>query len=257
MRALISAQMLAADSGACLVVLWKRDHHLNCRFEELFEKPEHVMAVFHVRANRFYRLLNFLLCRLFPRRLEQSDIEMMNKQNADFLDLARGESLMIRTYSRFYCDCDYSLLQPLPWVRQKVARYALKQNQVVGVHIRRTDHNVSIANSPDELFVEAMQSELERRPDTTFFLATDSPAVEKLMCRVFADRIISHPKTSLDRNNAEAIKDALVDLYCLAECRKLIGSYWSSFTDTAAAMKRIEVKIIRADKGPETGPVRA
>ena len=42
------------------------------------------------------------------------------------------------------------------------------------------------------------------------------------------------------------MQDALIDLWCLAASRKIIGSYWSSFTDTAADMGGIE-KVIAGD----------
>ena len=40
--------------------------------------------------------------------------------------------------------------------------------------------------------------------------------------------------------------DARLDLYCLAATDKLIGSYWSSFTDIAADMRGIE-KVIAGE----------
>ena len=43
------------------------------------------------------------------------------------------------------------------------------------------------------------------------------------------------------------MQDALLDLYCLAAAKKLIGSYWSSFTDIAADMKGIEKVIAGED----------
>ena len=41
--------------------------------------------------------------------------------------------------------------------------------------------------------------------------------------------------------------DALLDLYCLAACKKIIGSYFSSFTDTAASLGGIEKLIAGID----------
>jgi hypothetical protein len=79
------------------------------------------------------------------------------------------------------------------------------------------------------------------------FLATDSPDEEKRLREIFAYRIITHPKRSVDRQNPQAIKDALIDLFCLSKCKKIIGSYWSSFTETACELNNIERVIIRKD----------
>ena len=53
------------------------------------------------------------------------------------------------------------------------------------------------------------------------------------------------------------VQDALVDLYALANCRKIFGSYRSSFTDTAAAIFNTPLNILRSpprnhqgDSGP-------
>ena len=42
-----------------------------------------------------------------------------------------------------------------------------------------------------------------------------------------------------------AIKDALIDLYGLSRCRLILGSYWSSFSETAAAIGGSELLIVR------------
>jgi hypothetical protein len=46
------------------------------------------------------------------------------------------------------------------------------------------------------------------------------------------------------RGARQAARDAVVDLYCLAGCRKLLGSYYSTFTDTAAAIHGIPLEIV-------------
>jgi DNA-directed RNA polymerase subunit N (RpoN/RPB10) len=89
-----------------------------------------------------------------------------------------------------------------------------------------------------------MRAEQASDPAVTFFLATDSPQVAATMFEEFGARVLQHPKKSLSRDDPEAIRDALIDLYCLANCRKLIGSYWSSFTDTAWEMRQIEHVIV-------------
>ena len=51
MRTLISARMLAADVSASLFVLWKLDQHLNCRFDELFERSGDIKGIIHLPAD--------------------------------------------------------------------------------------------------------------------------------------------------------------------------------------------------------------
>jgi len=63
----------------------------------------------------------------------------------------------------------------------------------------------------------------------------------------FPGKIITYPKRVLERDNPLAAQDALIDLYCLSRCRKLIGSHWSSFTDVAWQIRGIERLIIKEE----------
>ena len=109
----------------------------------------------------------------------------------------------------------------------------------VGVHIRRTDNVQAAAVSTLDRFMALMQAELAAWPDTRFFVATDEPAVLRQLQQTFGQRVWEHPKRAYARNDPKANVDAVVDLYALAATRKLIGSHWSSFTDTAAELRGI------------------
>ncbi len=102
-----------------------------------------------------------------------------------------------------------------------------------GVHIRRTDNAVSMGKSTTEQFIAEMEKELSLHPETRFFLATDDQTEEDRLRALFPGKIISNQSRTIDRNSVAGMHDALLDLYCLAACDKLIGSYWSSFTDIA------------------------
>ncbi len=83
----------------------------------------------------------------------------------------------------------------------------------------------AIENSPTELFLAAMHREVEADPGVTFFLATDSPQEEYTMQAAFPNHIVTHEKQSLHRDDPAAIKDAVIDLFVLSKCRKIIGKY--------------------------------
>jgi len=84
-----------------------------------------------------------------------------------------------------------------------------------------------------------MKKELEADPDTMFYLATDDKQEEAALREVFPNRILSNEDRCLRRDSVDGMHDALLDLYCLASTRKIIGSYFSSFTDIAADMHKI------------------
>jgi len=134
-----------------------------------------------------------------------------------------------------------NMLRPAADIRKRVhdlPRYC------VGVHVRRTD-NFHIWHSPLELFFEALDLRLFRVPDTVFFLATDDPSVEDAFVERYGrERILTHPKRSLQRRHRVAIQDALVDLLHLAQTEEIYGSFGSAFSELAGLFRRQPVHIL-------------
>lgn len=104
---------------------------------------------------------------------------------------------------------------------------------------------MSIKYSPSELFLEAIEKEIENNSAVKFYLATDDSQEEKLITERFGDRICTYKKRSVDRNTEVAIVDAMIDLTNLASCYKIYGSYYSSFSDVAAIWGNIEKKVLK------------
>lgn len=92
-----------------------------------------------------------------------------------------------------------------------------REENMIGVHVRRTDNRRSIAHSPIEKFIEYINQEIKKDNNVKFFLATDDSSVEIKLQTIVPNKIIVHRKKSLDRNNPLAIQDAVIDLYCLAK----------------------------------------
>lgn len=74
-------------------------------------------------------------------------------------------------------------------------------------------------------------------------LATDDPAIEYAIKERFPDRVVVRPKV-FARDKAAGVRDALVDLLLLSRCRRILGSHWSSFSETAAEIGGIDLEIV-------------
>ena len=143
--------------------------------------------------------------------------------------------------------------------------YFVPQLKAFGVNCRRLN-TASVYHKPDSsvhdemiswlrkgyYVIALMKKELDQYPETCFFLATDDNKEEALLRKTFPGRIISNELRVQERNSVEGMQDALVDLWCLAASSKIIGSFWSSFTDTAADMRGIE-KVIDGDEKTKEG----
>lgn len=76
------------------------------------------------------------------------------------------------------------------------------------------------------------------------FLSSDSKENIIRLSKLFPNNIFYHESPSYDRNDNEAIKNAVIDLFCLSKTNKIYGSYCSSFSEVAAEMGQIEYNAV-------------
>lgn len=242
MRAINSAYLLAKERGDKLTVIWFENKELGCPFHELFKKNNEIRII-NIRSKwNLVKLWYQFTCGFVNN-------EAIRAHKGDgLLDEAFRKSLKKRTYiateEHFYPCHDYHLFVPTDEIIAKIKAITDRfQGNAVGVHIRRTDNGPAMAKSTTEAFVRAMERELADNPETKFYLATDDFKEEENLRKHFGDIIISNENRDLSRDSISGIKDAMLDLYGLASTRKIIGSYFSSFTDIAADMKGIPKEI--------------
>jgi hypothetical protein len=164
-------------------------------------------------------------------------------------NVGKGHTLIIESFSRFYPHTSvFSDFKPTKEIAKRVnERIVGFDEHVVGVHIRRTDNKKSVARSPDEAFIAQMRVELENDPEVRFYLATDSAEVKQKFAKIFGDKIIT-TQFFTTRTTVEGVQEALVELYALAATRKILGSYWSSYSTTAAELSGIPLHRVVGDR---------
>jgi hypothetical protein len=250
MQALDSAIALARKTGAELRVIWYRSANLNSSFEDLFVVPAVVGRITEIdlykwRGRVRRRLYRKYFQTVFDLYLEHRQIPA---DDATLESLVRDQCVYITAYRRFYENGPlFADFIPVPALQALIDVHAISFSNTVGVHVRRTDNRYASDHSPIEMFIDLMRGEVAADDATRFFVATDSPDAEALLNTEFPGRVVTHPKRRLDRNDHLAIEDAVVDLYCLSRCRKLLGSYWSSFSETAWQLGGIEKTIVYRD----------
>lgn len=115
-----------------------------------------------------------------------------------------------------------------------------KQENLVGVHIRRTDHKSCIENSPLELFVDKMDELIEQDKNVHFFLATDDKKTQEYLMAKYGCRIIVQNKV-WGRDTKKAMWGGILDCLCLSKCKVILGSCGSVFSNFAAKCGGIEM----------------
>ena len=136
----------------------------------------------------------------------------------------------------------FDCFRPIKALQERIDRQALRLGQkCMGVHIRRTDNAKAIADSPTEAFIERMKQESD---DTIFYLATDSEDVKRQLRGIFGDSRIITSQSKADRGSVSGMQDALVELYTLGRCGHILGSSFSTFAMTAAAVGRAHFECV-------------
>lgn len=252
LRVLLSAIQTASQTSGGICVEWDDNSECRARFDQLFlpidngslrVTPRHWWAT---PARKRNALWPFLVRAAMGYRIQRESYVPQSPQ--EFREIASCKKrVFISSGSQL---CEYSRacidrLVPQDDIQKNISRLTARfAKTTVGVHIRRTDNALSIAHSPIEAFRRALDNEIRQNFNVRFFLATDDENVKKRLQQEYPDRIITQ-RTSAGRDTLQGMKEAVADLFCLAATQRIIGSYWSSFTDTAAELGNIPLTIAK------------
>lgn len=235
-----------------LTILWHKWWHCNCRFHDLFKQlpspytpvNELVMQLKDIPGNR----LNFNIPQML-RSLWYDYSFLPGAPSDQFEELTKGkQNVYVNKDNRFWKEeTHYSsfarFFKPTDELQSRIDEVTRDWNgKVVGLHIRRTDNLESIKQSPMEHFYEVIEKEIGRERDMRFYLATDDEKVKNDLKGRYGERIITLP-LCLRRNSLQGMKDAVVDLYCLASTKKIYGSSQSTYSIFASKLFDIELEI--------------
>jgi len=263
MRVIASGLWLKEKLRTDLVVIWNENYELSCPYNLLFEENDIFLIRQKARKYHYVKTSN-------QTSLSQKlATKIINKligvdyciQEPDFYNLIwKGKLDMCNAVKKhkvtYIQTCQefgdnlfaFQNFKPILPIREKIGLITKKFTaHTTGVHIRRLDHVISIQYSPIELFINKMRAELDNQKNTKFFLCTDDAEVEKAIIAVFGDKIITYEK-ELSRQTIKGMQDALVDLYCLSSTKKILGSYWSSYSDIASRLNNIELEVLKTSK---------
>jgi hypothetical protein len=254
MRVLASCIALSQRLRHEVTVLWVRNKELNCSYYDLFEPIDGII----IKEYNYIPRWNKLALRTRAKKLTDAyssfdlqfadeEIKKLKGLKSDMVKLIiNAHSVYIDTCQHFYGDESFlAYLKPVALLTAEIERrVAIISSNYVGVHIRRGDNQNAINVSKREIFIAMMKEQITQEADTKFFLATDDRQEVKVLKQVFGDRII-YFASGLKRNKPKHIAQALIDLMVLSKSKDIIGSYYSSFSDVAAAYGGINLRVAK------------
>ena len=253
MRVIRSAYALALETGADVRVAFAENAECRCRFEDVFAKIELPSGNFHIipaglldapPSRRNFHLPQ--IARTFFYDLQLNGFAAYGKEELLRLPVA-CKRIYISTCYEFFGSAPemQSLFKPSVAVNEALRgiteRFA---GRMVGLHVRTTDNAPAVSKSPYKLFEEAARRELEKHPETIFFLATDGSEVKRRFVSEFGSRVITS-EAELSRSTVKGMIAAAADMFALSRCDVIYGSHYSSFSEIAAELGGKRAEILR------------
>lgn len=244
-----SAVSFAEENNQPLVIVWENQSDCNCDPRKLFKikscSLKKIIVLPYVdigiRAEVRKRVNNFRINSL-KRKCDVVEInEDFYKNKDELIAKAKSNTLYLSSYSHWWgADDDFESVvfnSELNIIAENNRRRC--GEKCCGVHIRRTDHDICIENSPTDIFIENMKNEPE---DVNFYVATDDLKEINNLKRVFGSKRIFYKKDIvLNRDEERGIFQAAEELLTLSKMDKIYGSYGSTFSKTAADIGKKEL----------------
>ncbi|MBX2817449.1 MAG: hypothetical protein KTR24_15680 [Saprospiraceae bacterium] len=248
MRVIASCIALHHTLKVPIHVIWENNWELHCSFDQLF-KPIDGLIVVEEPYLKWYNVLKLgmrwrhrsSMQRSADQVIDDADIEHLEE---DFDQYVQGnESVFIKTCAAFYGDDSHlSLMLPIDCIQEVIDRRRRHLNgPYLGLHIRRGDNLMSRKVSKLHHFKDAIALALDQEPSTQFYLSTDSRKVAEQIVEWFGP-CIHYTASGKNRRKPGNIQAALVDLMVLSGAERIIGSYWSSFSEVAAGYRKIPLE---------------
>ena len=259
MRTAAAAAAIAPHIHGKVVALWAPQWGMACRFRDLFEP--YAEGDFELRDATLWERIaaarprprNLFLPRLtnrlsYEQVLYNEQVQPLFRQGFDFVAWGNARRSLLWTWLDFYPWPEIrlqTLFRPLPALQQRIDdRCAAFSSHTLGVHIRRTDNQQSISESPIELFYQVIDRELELYPDTHVYVATDDEPTKAAMRQRYGEARILTASTAARRDSTSGIQDAVVEMYTLARTCHIYGSSGSSFSEIAARLDNTPLTIL-------------
>ncbi len=128
------------------------------------------------------------------------------------------------------------LIEPLQHRIDSFAAQEFAGNPVIGVSIRyNRAHPRTLKASPPQWFIGRINELHAQFPNARFFLSTDCKEVSQLVRSATSASICELPR-DYHSEAMSGIQEALCELYLLTRTNYILGSYYSSFSETAGSI---------------------
>lgn len=260
MRSMASAIAIKNMSGAETNIIWAINKDLGAGFEDLFQPVDIPVytpsAVEYSLKYELPRRRNAYLSGIYQKLFFDRVFTDTDPHFFDLVDKCAfgkyaitcgAKRILVISGADFgdaTAECYSKIFRPGTAVEEYLCkRTDLFGEMTVGVHIRRTDHELSILHSPMHLFVERIASILLKYPGAKIFVATDDSECLNVLRDKFGSSIVAITECA-SRTSKNGMLEGAADMWALSRCKLILGSYGSSFSDMASKLGNTPIEII-------------
>ena len=261
MRVVVSAVVAARTLSVPVRLVWRPSWDCRARFDQLFLPLSGEQATVENGSWRDTPATKRNLCLPLLLRKRQYAEEWRCYDPGFHPDLMQ----LTTEHPSLYMDTCFSLgpystddlrktFRPLPTLQERIDSVAARfTGKTVGVHVRRADHVEAIRHSPLSAFRHRVDRLLDTGKADSVFLCTDDEHVRQYFREAYGERLLTR-QPHLERHTLRGMEDAVVDLWSLARTTRILGSYHSSFSDTAAELGNIPFETVTESETPDKTP---
>lgn len=254
--AIASAIGFCRDNNIRLKIIWAKDWGMGTTFHQILSLNPEIKNVEIINAKWYHwlhlnpRKGNLWLPALYQRLFFDVQINELKAipahDNLIKRFLQAKTAIHLISFSLFYeWEGMFDILKPLDIIQNQINKQTsiFANQRVIGIHIRRSDHRKSIEESSTDLFIDKINQEIENDSSTKFYLATDSEEEKQNLKKLFGSKIMFSLQKA-KRGSESGIIHALIELFTLANTKKIYGSSGSTYSMLAAEIGNIPLEIV-------------
>lgn len=252
LRALASAYSIAEKTKKKLYVIWEKDFHCDCEFNDLFENSLCI-------NNTIKEDIDMNNCDVYNYINDKNKYIDTSSDKIIYIEsngILNHESSFLHFYSFLHN------LKPVKNIRDIIESYNV--SNCIGMHIRmdggenyqtnQAENGNNWKDDEKELmykyrhmshidnFINQINEEICNDPNTIFFIATDLKSNYDKLINIYGEDKIKYIKREQYDRSIEQLYYAVADILVLAKCRKFYGSFWSSFTEIVTYFQEEDIK---------------
>lgn len=253
LRSLASAAVISAKTKRHLRVIWKSDNHCSADFYDLFDKNQTFDVYNSIDkkelSNKNIQIYNYMEPEVGAKKyvnIEHNTDKHIYVKSAYILSSKLVQESQISEFLR-------NLVPSAP-VRKIIDSFP-DMSRCIGVHIRNKSPKNEIKLNKNEyptdgwndlmkyrkaakaeVFISEMEAIMTKDPDTCFFVSGDNEASKTSIQKAFETSHVWVLEGSCDDRTVNCLHKALAELYILGRTKRILGSFWSSYSEVAGLL---------------------